>query len=243
MYSIAERQRKKKKRIKYQAPALSGMSSNSTISTAEIRSVVERLKSQCYRDSTRKTYYGIWHLFGHFFVRLDDKLTTWEDRIVLFSGFLISNQLKSATVKTYISAIRSVLAEDGHFVQKDSYLLTSLTKACQLQNDVVINRFPIHKGLLHLILNETEKLFNQQPYLEILYKALFISAYYGLLRAGEVTQGPHVILANNVHIGLNKDKILFILRTSKTHTAGSKPQMIKFNRIKAVAKPLNSPSA
>ena len=139
--------------------------------------------------------------------------------------------------------IRSVLAEDGRFVQKDSYLLTSLTKACQLQNDVVINRFPIHKDLLYLILNETEKLFNQQPYLEILYKALFISAYYGLLRAGEVTQGPHVVLANNVHIGLNKDKILFILRTSKTHTADSKPQMIKFNRIKAVAKPLNSPSA
>ena len=69
-----------------------------------------------------------------------------------------------------------------------------------------------------------------QQYLKTLYKALFVAAYYGLLRAGEVTEGPHVILANNVHIGTNKDKILFILKSSKTHTKANKPQLIKFSR-------------
>ena len=69
-----------------------------------------------------------------------------------------------------------------------------------------------------------------QPYLEKLFKALFMASYYGLLHAGEVTKGPYVVLAKNVFIGENKDKILFILRTSKTHDLGDKPQEIKFAR-------------
>ena len=56
---------------------------------------------------------------------------------------------------------------------------------------------------------------------------MLIAGYYGLLRVGELAQGPHVILAENVHIGVNKDKMLFILRTSKTHNYGNHPQMVK----------------
>ena len=51
-----------------------------------------------------------------------------------------------------------------------------------------------------------------------------------MLRAGEVTKGPHVVLAENVHIGLNKDKILFVLKSSKMHDKGQKPELIKFSR-------------
>lgn len=67
----------------------------------------------------------------------------------------------------------------------------------------------------------------KQPYLAILYKAAFIMGYYGLLRIGELSQGPHVLLAKNVHIGQNKNKILLILESSKTHNKSDKPQLIK----------------
>ena len=155
----------------------------------------------------------------------------WSDRIVLFAAFLINNNLRSQTVKTYISALRSILAEDGIKLSQDNFLLTSLTRACRLRNDKVIHRLPIYKGLLHLILNELEKHFDklQQIYLKKLYKAMFLSAYYGLLRAGEVAKGSHVLKAKDVHIGKNKRKLLYILWTSKTHTKGCKPQMIKIN--------------
>ena len=66
-----------------------------------------------------------------------------------------------------------------------------------------------------------------QEYLGKLYTAIFSSAYYGLLRIGEIAKGSHPILAKDVQIGLNKKKILFILRTSKTHWKDSKPQLIK----------------
>ena len=155
----------------------------------------------------------------------------WSDRIVLFAGFLINNNLRSQTVKTYISALKSILAEDKIELSMDKFLLTSLTRACRLKNDRVIHRLPIYKGLLHLILDEAERHFGnlQQIYLGKLYRAMFISAYYRLLRAGEVAKGSHVLLAKDVHMGKNKRKLLFILWSSKTHTKGCKPQMIKIS--------------
>ena len=60
---------------------------------------------------------------------------------------------------------------------------------------------------------------------------MLIAGYYGLLRAGEMVMGPHVLLAKDVHIGKNKNKFLFILWSSKTHDKSSKPQMIKISSV------------
>ena len=60
-----------------------------------------------------------------------------------------------------------------------------------------------------------------------MYRALFTSAYFGLLRVGEITKGDHLVLAKDVHVAQNKRKIQFILRTSKTHWKDNRPQLIK----------------
>ena len=146
------------------------------------------------------------------------KPCSWEDRLVLFTRFLVNNKLKSATVKSYLSAIRSVLAELGEKLDVNNYQLKSLTKACRLRNDVIIHHLPISKEVLRLILNGINSMFADQCYLNALHKAVISSAYYGLLRIGEIAMGPHCVLARNVHVGVNKNKILFILLSSKTHT-------------------------
>ena len=56
---------------------------------------------------------------------------------------------------------------------------------------------------------------------------IIILCYYGLFRIGELTYSEHVVKAKDTHIGMNKDKMLFILHSSKTHTKGMKPQEIK----------------
>ena len=54
--------------------------------------------------------------------------------------------------------------------------------------------------------------------------------YYRLLQISEVTgDGGHPILARDVHVGSNKCKMLFILRTLKTHWHGCKPQLVKIS--------------
>ena len=150
---------------------------------------------------------------------------------MLFAAFLIDNELQSSTVKSYLSALRSVLTEDGYKLKEDLFLVSSLTGVCKLKNDTLTVRLPIHKELLRVLLNETCKYFldKGQKYLEVFYSAILISAYYGMLCIGEVTKSPHVLLAKNVHIGVNKNKIMFVLTTSKTHGQGDLPQIIKIS--------------
>ena len=74
---------------------------------------------------------------------------------------------------------------------------------------------------------------SEQPYLVVLYQAMLATAYFGLLRIGEITLSLHVLKAKDVHMGSNKNKLLFILHSSKTHTKGCKPQQIKIDEVRS----------
>ena len=148
-------------------------------------------------------------------------------------GHLIENRkLKSTTIRSYISAIKSVLQEDGLELNENKYLLSSLTRACRFSNDRVKTRLPIGKELLNLILSRLQIIFEDrnQHYLMILYMTIICTAYYGLFRIGELASGDHPVLAKDVHIGENKNKVLFVLRTSKTHWTDQKLQSVKITR-------------
>ena len=193
-----------------------------------VQHIVEQLSFEKHRNTTRETYHRIWKLFNQFFVKLDVKPCSWEDRLVLFTGFLVHSKLKSSTVKSYISAFRAVLAELGERINPDNYRLKSLTRACRLRNDVIVHKLLITKGVLKLLLDVVKNIFGaEQPYLLAMYLALFSTVYHSLFKIGEIASGPHVILAKNVHIGENKNKMLFILQSSKTHGKGDKPQIVK----------------
>ena len=52
---------------------------------------------------------------------------------------------------------------------------------------------------------------------------------YGLFRVSELawTKSGHAALVKDVQIASNKNKFLFVLRSSKTHGAESPPQLVK----------------
>ena len=180
-------------------------STSSSISTNAIKLIVEKLRTRGTRESTQQTYHSVWRQFNEFFIQLDEKPNNWEDRLVLFVGFLIEQKKKSSTIKSYISAIKNVLRDDGIHISENRYLLQSLTKACKLQNDRVRTRLPIHKDLLNLLVKRVIKIHEDegQSYLATLYGVMFAAAYYGLLRVGEITMGTHCVLAKDVHIADN----------------------------------------
>ena len=130
-------------------------------------------------------------------------------------------------IKSYFSAIKHVLKTDGYPWNDDKVVLASIIQGCKHLNDRMPIRQPIKLQLLEMILFEIERMYMTQPYLEILYKAMIIIGYYGLLRVGELADGPHTIKACNIHISLNKKKILIILFSSKMHNAANQPQEIK----------------
>ena len=153
----------------------------------------------------------------------------WNHGITLFVGHLIQEGKKSSTIKSYLSAIRVVLKIDGHEIATDSYVLTVLVKACKLKNDKILARFPICHSMLEILIKQLPVILDGQQYLMTLYKALFLTTYVGLFRIGEVTQSPHVIKARDVHIAKNKCKVMFVLKSSKTHTEADQPQVVKIS--------------
>ena len=210
-----------------------GTSSNSSkISAHAMSAILERLKCQKNRQSTMVNYHNIWRLFNKFVIQLDIKPNNWEDRIALYGAYLVDTGHQSSTIKSYFSAIKSVLQDDGYAVDVDKVILNTLIRACRLVNDKVQTRLPIHLRLLEMLMFELEHKFATQPYLTCLYQTIFMLAYYGMFRIGELTLGSHTIKAKDIHIGENKNKILIILYSSKTHGKESVPQRVKISSSK-----------
>ena len=197
----------------------------------QIYNIIECLKCYKNQESTKKNYLSIWRHFNRFLGQLDKLLEKWEQRTVLFAGYLIDQGLQSSTIRSYVSAIKCMLVDDNYKWEDDMVILNTLTRACKRINDRVYIRKPIKKPMLELILFELGRYWNKQPYLCTMYRALFALLYYGLFRIGELTLGNHLVHACNVHIAKEKGKMLFILFTSKTHDQASKPQKIKITRL------------
>ena len=193
--------------------------------------ILENLKSCKNRTSTMHNYLGIWRRFNCFIQKLDVRPKLWEDRVSLFCAYLVDQGIQSSTLRSYISAIKGTLIDDGYPWDDNLILVRTLSRACKLINDRVRVRLPISSALLDILLFEVERVFKlkNQYYLEIMYKAFFSLSYYGLFRIGELATGSHPIRAKDVHIAQNKNKMLFVLYSSKTHNEGARPQKVKIS--------------
>ena len=186
----------------------------STISCADMELILEKLKSKSTRDSTARNYLGIWRGFNKFLFKLDSKPKGWENKITLYMAHLVDQGAQSSTIKSYMSALKKVLILDGFELNKSLLMASTIARACRIMKDKVKTHLPIQSRLLDLILFELGRIFRDQYYLEILYKTIIITGYYGLFRIGELMKSPHTIKAKNVHVGINKNKILIMLYTS-----------------------------
>ena len=173
-----------------------------------------------------------------FLIKLNhfDSRLSWEQKTAFFGAYLIDKGVQSATLKSYFSAIKYMLKQDGYPWDDKKAALSSLVKSCKIENDKVKVRLPIQKGLLEVLLFEIKRKFDQQPYLLSMYTAMFCLGYYGMLRVGEMTYGPHTLKVCNIHVSGNKQKIQIVLYTSKTHGIDSSPQKIKIAAINSVGR-------
>ena len=193
--------------------------------------VLERLKCRTTRESTAFNYLAIWRAFNKFLLKLDRKPTKWEQRVMLYGAYLVERGVQSSTIQSYFSAIKKILIDSGYKFCQEQVMLSILSKSCKLINDRIRTRMPIHRKLLDTLLFELGRKYATQPYLQAMYKCLFSLAYYGLFRIGELTLSDHVVKVKNVYFGVNKNKILIILYTSKTHGLESRPQKVKIAEV------------
>lgn len=206
--------------------------------------IVDRLTNDGICQATKDMYHKVWCNFNRFLLCFDDLPTSWEEKLVLYATFLADIGNASATVASYISAIRYVLKHDGVEINNNSCQLASIIRACKLHNDVVTVRMPIGFNLLNLILQEIDKDFCRkgQPYLSALYRAITVAGYYGMMRVSELV-GKHAVVTEDVKISRNllKRKVKLILRSSKTHRRGNSPQLIDVIPDQEVLGTINCP--
>ena len=97
-------------------------SNSSSISTSSIEDIVDHLKYQRVRNSTKKNYHSVWRGFSEFYLKLDWKPSEWEECITLFVGYLIEvKKAKSQTIRSYISALKATLLNDGIKLSEDNF--------------------------------------------------------------------------------------------------------------------------
>ena len=206
----------------------SRLTDTSKISSQDMNSILEKLKLWQSHESTKKNYLGIWRQFNNFVIRLDKKLKTWEQCLSLYGAFLFEQGIQSSTLRCYVSAVKHVVTVDGYQWDDELISLNDLIRACKIKNDSIRPMLPIHINFLEILLFEVKRLWSKSLYLEYLYKTLFLLAYYGLMRISEVV-GIHALKAKDVHMASNKNKILLVLYSSKTHSKESLPQKIKIS--------------
>ena len=156
------------------------LSSMSKIYVGDMEQILEYLKANHTRDSTKRNYTCIWRQFNEFLIKLHPKPKYWEDRINLY--FAYSTGVKSTNLQSYLSALKNILKTDGYPWDDNKMLLSTIVCACKIKNDVVKTRLPIHKNLLELLLFEIERIYrHSHPYLDILFRCIFRLTYYRLM--------------------------------------------------------------
>ena len=150
-------------------------STSSRLSCTDMQNIMDRLIANQNRSSTMKNYLAIWRSFNKFVMRLDNKPDSWEQRTSYFAAYLLEEKkVQSATLKSYISAIKHILKCDGYKWRDQEIWLNALVKSCKLANDVIYTRFPVHFKFLEIILFEVGRILGgSQPFLECLYQAMF----------------------------------------------------------------------
>ena len=96
------------------------------------------------RTSTNINYLAIWRNFNNFVIKLDQKPPSWEERASLFGAYLVEKGVQSGTIKSYFSAIKCILVDEGYLWNHNKIMLNTLVHACQLINNTVRTRLPIH---------------------------------------------------------------------------------------------------
>lgn len=207
---------------------------SSKIDTSLFQNVVlEGMKNGDLRPSSQKMYHKTWTRFLEFLGGFKNLPAKWEDKMVMFAAHLGNMGEYSQTVSSYMSAIRYKLRKDGVEIPDKNFEIASIIRTCKLKNDQVRYRCGLTKNMTEELIAATKKLLldKGQTYLFYLYRAIFLTAYYGMFRIGELGDSPHALKVADVKESRNKAKFLLILRSSKTHGKGDHPHTVNIPQV------------
>lgn len=165
------------------------------------------LLSSALTASSRRIYQRAWVVFRQFYAQFygftDPTLPLPPNCIPLFISYLSFRKLAFSTIKSYLSAISYVHKIKGFHDPTKSFLIQKLSTALSRQQSSDI-RLPVTRPILHELLRSL-RFTNSSAFQRSLFSAMFLVAFYGLFRIGELASkstrfAPSVVQYSNLTI-------------------------------------------
>ena len=139
-------------------------------------------------EQSHKQYSRAWVLFSKLYTHYksaDLHFSVSTACITLFISFSCAKSLAPATINSYLLAIAYVHKFKGHYNPTRSFLVEKLFAAlgCRGRADV---RMPISRPLLYELVSAFQHT-SSSAYHRSLLRAMFMTAFYGFFRTGELS--------------------------------------------------------
>ena len=168
-------------------------------------------------EGSRKSYRRAWSVFSTFHERFygvpTPELPLKADVLALFISYLSAKKLACSTITSYLSAIGYLHKLKGFTDPTKTFLIHKLLTALNRQRTFDV-RLPITRPLLHELVRALGHT-NSSAYQRKLYSAMFLSAFYGFFRVGELA-------ARSLNVGISVvqySSLSFLMSDGKPHSA------------------------
>ena len=219
-----------------------GRQANTGAASSLAGELVEHLKlllQSAISPSSRRTYQRAWTVYAKFAEQfsLSDTLSLplSVNSVALFIAHLSAKRLARATISTYISAISYVHKLKGYADPTKVFLILKLLAAIKSRSRPDI-RLPITLPVLRLLV-EALKQTSSSFYHRTLFTAMFLTAFYGFLRIGEITckttsSGSSVLQHQNLSFLLHEGEVIAakLTLTNFKHNRSGRPFYIHILR-------------
>jgi len=201
--------------------------------------VVERLKyllDGSVASSSRAVYSRAWRLYLES-VKILRSVITLEgifplkvNEILFYIGYLSWRGFAASTITTYVSAIGYIHRIKGVFNPASSFLIQKVLASVNKTNPTQDTRLPITLIILQQLSQSLPQILSNH-YHVILLRAMFLIAFFGLMRIGEITfsssKKSDTIQLNQISI--SKDHLIIKIRHFK-HNISLRPFEIVVKR-------------
>ena len=170
--------------------------------------------SSALTPCSRQSYQRAWRLYiefsGRFCETSSPSLPLDITSIALFISYMSPLKCAHSTICSYVSATSYVHKLRGLADPTKSFLISKLLTAHRRANPLLDVRLPITRPVLHRLVRSLE-FTNSSSYQRVLYTAMFLTAFYGFFRLGELAS-KNKRAANPV---VQFDQLTFLLQDDR----------------------------
>ena len=166
-------------------------------------------------SGTHKLYQRAWATLSaftrQFFHSENPDLPISIPALALFISYLHARKLASSTIRSYLSAISYVHKLKGLCDPTQAFVINKLLTAVSRQGSCDI-RLPISRPVLHQLVGSLGHTASS-AFRRTLYSAMFLLAFYGFFRIGELAAKS----ANSGSTVVQYNQLRFLTRTGNVH--------------------------